>query len=117
MGSKAITSVYQSTVNELSHRDYLREAEAALDRVEAAADAADLDSKREGSVLTLEIDNGAQVIINLQPAIEELWLASRVGAYHFRHADGAWRDTRGGADFIARVREAVSALGGPPLRL
>ncbi len=117
MDIKAIDPVYQSIVNDLTHNDYLRAADAALARIEAAADAADLDSKREGSVLTLELDNGAQVIINLQPAIEELWLASTRGAYHFRQRGGRWLDTRGGLDFDALVRDAVSAQGGPDLAL
>ncbi len=117
MDIEAIDPVYQSIVNDSTHNAYLHAAEAALDRIEAAADAVDLDSKREGSVLTLELDNGAQVIINLQPAIDELWLASARGAYHFRQSEGRWRDTRGGLDFDALVREAVSALGGPELAL
>ncbi len=104
-------------MDELTHKDYLRLAEATLQRIEAAADAVDLDSKPEGSVLTLEFDSGEQVIINLQPAIDELWLASRLGAYHFRHADGAWRDTREGRDFDALLRDAVASLGGVALPL
>ncbi len=104
-------------MDELTHKDYLQRAEATLQRIEAAADAVDLDSKREGSVLTLEFDSGEQVIINLQPAIDELWLASRLGAYHFRHAEGRWRDTREGRDFDALLRDAVAALGGLALPL
>ncbi len=104
-------------MDELTHKDYLQRAEATLQRIEAAADAVDLDSKREGSVLTLEFDSGEQVIINLQPAIDELWLASRLGAYHFRHAEGIWRDTREGRDFDALLRDAVATLGGLALPL
>jgi CyaY protein len=104
-------------MDELTHKDYLRQAEATLQRIEAAADAIDLDSKREGSVLTLEFDSGDQVIVNLQPAIDELWLASRFGAYHFRHADGAWRDTREGREFDDLLLDAVTALGGVVLPL
>jgi CyaY protein len=104
-------------MNDLPQNDYLRLAESELDEVEAAADRADLDSRREGSVLTLEIDDGAQVIINLQPAIQELWLASKAGAFHFKHRDGAWRDTRSGHEFRQLVREAVAFVGGPELAL
>ena len=104
-------------MDELAHRNYLTVAEATLQRIEAAADAVELDSKREGSVLTLEFDSGDQVIVNLQPAIDELWLASRLGAYHFRYVDGAWRDTREGLAFDALLRDAVAALGGLTLPL
>lgn len=102
-------------MNTLPQSEYLSLAEATLREIEAAADRADLDSKREGSVLTLELDNGEKVIINLQPPIQELWLASKAGAYHFRWSEGRWLDTRGGREFGDLVREAVVAQGGPDL--
>lgn len=104
-------------MNDLPPSDYLRLAEATLAALEAAADTADLDSKREGGVLTLELDNGLQIIVNLQPAIQELWLASRMGAYHFRHDGAGWRDTREARAFDTVVREALEGLGGPRLDL
>ncbi len=104
-------------MNDLPQSEYLRRAEATLGALETAADAADLDSKREGSVLTLELDNGESVIINLQPAIQELWLASKSGAYHFRDHGGQWLDTRGGRSFSSLVQEAVTNQGGPQLAL
>jgi CyaY protein len=104
-------------MNDLPQSDYLRLAEAALRSVEAAADAADLDSKREGGVLTLELDNGEKIIVNLQPPLQELWLASKSGAYHFRYAGGAWLDTRGSRSFQALLQQALAELGGPALEL
>ncbi|OIQ90540.1 protein CyaY [mine drainage metagenome] len=104
-------------MNDLPQSDYLRLAEATLRSVEAAADAADLDSKREGGVLTLELDNGEKIIANLQPPLQELWLASKSGAYHFRYAGGAWLDTRGSRSFQALLRQALAELGGPTLQL
>ena len=71
-------------MDDLSQSQYLNLAEQAMRAVENAADAADLDSRRDGSVLNLELDNGEQVIINLQAPVQELWLASKSGAYHFR---------------------------------
>ncbi len=104
-------------MNDLPQTDYLRLAEAMLRSVETAADAADLDSKREGGVLTIELDNGEKIIINLQPPLQELWLASKSGAYHFRYADGAWLDTRSRRSFRALLRQAVTDQGGPSLDL
>ena len=104
-------------MNALPQSEYLSRAESALRQVELAADAVDLDSKREGSVLTLELDNRSQIIINLQPAIQELWLASRCGAYHFRHDGSGWRDSRGGSGFFTLLRQALEQLGGPQLEL
>lgn len=104
-------------MNDLPQNDYLSLAEATLAAVEAAADAADLDTRRDGAVLTLEVERSGQIIINLQPAIQELWLASRAGAYHFKHRDAGWIDTREGRTFEALLAEALTALGGPGLQL
>ncbi len=104
-------------MNDLPQSDYLRLGETTLAALEAAADAADLDSKREGGVLTLELDSGVQIIVNLQPAIQELWLASRMGAYHFRHDGARWLDTRAARPLDAVVREALEGLDGPQLDL
>ena len=104
-------------MNHLSQSQYLDLAEQALRAVENAADAADIDSRRDGSVLNLELDNGEQVIINLQSPVQELWLASKSGAYHFRCEGGRWLDTREGRSFGELLRCAVSEQGGPRLQL
>ncbi len=115
-------SVYQPhpenrLMNCLPQTEYLSLADAMLSRVEAAADAADIDSRREGSVLTLELDNDEKIIINLQAPLQELWLASKSGAHHFRHASGKWLDTRSGLRFEDLVQQAVRQQGGPLLAL
>lgn len=104
-------------MNDLPQNDYLSLADAMLRAVESAADAADLDSKREGNVLTLELDNGEKIIVNLQPPLQELWLASKSGAYHFRYAAGRWLDTRGSQDFRGLLQQAIADQGGPELEL
>lgn len=104
-------------MDDLSQSQYLDLAEQAMRAVENAADAADLDSRRDGSVLNLELDNGEQVIINLQAPVQELWLASKSGAYHFRCTQGRWRDTREGLAFGELLRRAVREQGGPQLDL
>jgi len=116
----SIDSVYQPNpenhlMNDLPQTDYLSLADAMLSRVETAADAADIDSKREGSVLTLELDNDEKIIINLQAPLQELWLASKSGAYHFRYGAGQWLDTRSGLRFEDLVQQAVRQQGGPLL--
>ena len=102
-------------MNDLSQSQYLELAEQALRAVESAADAAELDTRRDGSVLNLELDNGEQVIVNLQAPLQELWLASKSGAYHFRWRDGRWLDTREGRSFAELLRVAVREQGGPSL--
>jgi CyaY protein len=44
-----------------------------------------------------------------------VWLATRAGGYHYRWADGAWRDTRYGSEFFAVLSRNASAQAGKPL--
>ena len=92
-------------------------AAAALQRIEATVDrwlqddVIDIDSQRTGGLLELSFPGGAKIVINTQPPLQELWLASRGGGYHFRYVDGHWRDTRDGAEFFMRLSEQASAQG------
>ena len=104
-------------MNTITQSDYFQLAEAMLGAVESAADRADLDSRRDGAVLTLVLDNKEKIIINLQAPLQELWLASKSGAYHFRHSEQQWRDTRTGYSFESMLQQAITAQGGPDLRL
>lgn len=53
--------------------------------VEDIFDDSDLDVDLENSagVLTIEFDNGSQLILSRQPALRQLWLAARSGGFHF----------------------------------
>lgn len=96
---------------------YLQIAEQAMAAIEAAADAADLDSKRDGSVLRLELDSGDQVIVNLQQPTHQVWLASRVGAHHYVWDGQHWCDTRTSETLGAALHRVMAALGAPSLSL
>ena len=45
-----------------------------------------------------------------------MWLAARSGGYHYTFADGAWRDTKTGEEFFARLSLAASEHAGQALR-
>ena len=96
---------------------YLQIAEQAMAAIETAADAADLDSKRDGSVLRLELDSGDQVIINLQQPTHQVGLASRAGAHHFVWSGSHWCDTRTGETLGAALHRVMQTLDAPPLDL
>lgn len=105
----------------LTDTEYDRLSTAALARIEATIDrwlqddVIDIDSQRTGGLLELEFPDGSVIVVNTQPPLHELWLATREGGYHFGHVDGAWRDTRDGAEFFARLSEAASAQAGKTL--
>ena len=105
----------------LSTSDYERLSGQALARIEATLDqwlqddVIDIDAQRTGGLLEMSLPNGSKLIVNTQPPLQELCLAARGGGFHFRHVDGAWRDTRDGAEFFSRLSEAASLQSGQPL--
>lgn len=108
----------------MSETEFLNLAESTLDRIEAAMDQLndedliDVECKRSGNVLELEfIDNGSKIIVNSQSSMQELWVAARAGGYHYKHQDGAWRNTRDGSELFAALSELASSQGGAAITL
>jgi CyaY protein len=98
----------------MTDSEYLALAEIALGGIEEAVEAsgADIDTERSGNVLTLEFDNGSKIIVNLQAPMHEIWLAAKAGGYHFRHKEGAWRDTRSESELFETLSVFVSQQSG-----
>ena len=93
-------------------------AEATLARIERALDAcaADIDYELQaGGVLELEFGDGSKIIINRHAAAREIWVAARSGGFHFSWRDGAWRDTRSGAELFAALSAIARAQAGESL--
>lgn len=98
----------------MSDSDYITRAEAVLARIEQAADDsdADIDLERNGNVLTIEFENGSKIIVNLQPAMEEIWIAAKSGGFHFKFVDGRWADTRHGREFFESLSDYATQQAG-----
>lgn len=98
----------------VNETEFLEAADAELnrlqDRLEAKWD--DVDCTRSGNVLTIELENGAEVIVNIQTPMREIWLASHFGGFHFAEKNGAWLETRGGGELEAAAEAAVARLRG-----
>jgi CyaY protein len=105
----------------LGDADYHRLSAAVLAGIEATVDAwlegdvIDIDSHRTGGLLELSFPDGSKLIVNTQPPLQELWLASRAGGFHFKCVGGQWRDTRSGGEFFAVLSAQASAQGGRAL--
>jgi len=105
----------------LSDTAYQHLTQSLLAAIEAQADrwlqddVIDIDTHRTGGLLELSFPNGSKIIINTQPPLHEVWLAARAGGFHYRWAEGAWRDTRDGSEFLAALSRHASAQGGREL--
>lgn len=81
-------------------------------KIEEKIDEADLavDTEIHGAVCTLTFDDDSQIIINKQEAMLELWLASKLGGFHFKYIDGQWI-TAEKRNFWDHLQEAFARHG------
>jgi CyaY protein len=106
----------------LSDADYHRTTAAVLATIEARADrwlqddVIDIDTHRTGGLLELVFPDRSRIVVNTQPPLHELWLASRAGGYHFRHVEGRWLDTRDGTEFFETLSREATTQAGQALR-
>ena len=70
----------------------------------------DLDAQSQGAVLEIENDDGQKIIINQQAAMQEVWLASRSGGYHFKWNGINWVNTRDDTDFWDFLQQALTQI-------
>jgi CyaY protein len=102
----------------ISDSDFITAADATLDAIGRALDAAlahsdvDLDWDLNDGILTIEGEDGAKLIVNRHVPNREIWVAARAGGYHFRPAEGRWRDARGGDELGAALAALVKAQTG-----
>jgi CyaY protein len=86
--------------------------ENALDRLNDE-DRIDVECSRNGNVLEIEfLHNGSKVIVNSQAAMQEMWLASRSGGFHYRYVDGKWVDTRDGTELFDALSQVTTEQAG-----
>ncbi|MDD2883802.1 MAG: iron donor protein CyaY [Dechloromonas sp.] len=95
-------------------------AEATLNRIDRACETsgAELDVElAPGGVLEIEFDDGSKIIVNRHGVAKEIWVAARAGGFHFRWDGTAWRDTRDGAELMAKLSVLASQQAGETIQL
>jgi CyaY protein len=97
----------------MTETEFLQRSEETLTAIEAAVEQTSLDVEveRAGNVLTLELDNGAKIVVNSQAPMQQIWVAAKTGGQHFAWQDGAWRDTRDGTELFASLSRILSVVG------
>ncbi|MGY4676696.1 iron donor protein CyaY [Pasteurella sp. P03HT] len=70
----------------------------------------DVDCDTQGSVFSITFADRSQIVINKQEPLLELWLASRVGGFHFRFQHNEWMSSDG-KTFWRCLEEACAAHG------
>lgn len=102
----------------MTDQAYPQLADALFQQLEARLEAADLDFEMApGGILEIEFEDGSKIVINRQPPMREIWVASKSGGFHYRHVEGAWRDTRSGDELFAALSEMASRQAGRAVEL
>ena len=106
----------------LSDADYQRLTQSVLGSIEATVDRwlqddrIDIDPQRTGGLLELSFPGGSKIIVNTQPPLHEIWLATRGGGFHYRYVAGRWLDTKDGSELFEVLSREATAQGAMPLR-
>ncbi|VAW98963.1 Frataxin homolog CyaY, facilitates Fe-S cluster assembly, interacts with IscS [hydrothermal vent metagenome] len=99
--------------------EFSQKVDDTLSAIEDALDISDaeLDWDFAGGILTIECDNGSQVIINRQTPTQQIWVAARSGGFHFDyHADeGCWKQD--GLELFALLNKSLSEQSGETVKL
>lgn len=91
-----------------SYADLCEELFAELEeRLDGMEDEVDYESN--GDICEVTLADGAKIVVNRQPPVEEIWLAAKSGGYHFRHDGDRWVDTRDGSGFFERLDSCLAA--------
>ncbi len=117
----ASTAAGPRTRAPLSEADYARMTGELLARIESTCDrwleedVIDIDTHRTGGLLELAFPNGSKIVVNTQPPLHEIWVATRAGGYHYQWDGQCWRDTRDGHELLEMLSRQASAQGGRAL--
>ncbi|MFN0183400.1 MAG: iron donor protein CyaY [Aquabacterium sp.] len=106
----------------MTDAQYQRQADAVLAAIERQLDnwlqddVIDIDGRRTGGMLEMALPGGSSLIVNMQPPLQELWLAARAGGHHYRWVEGRWLDTRDGSEFFETLSRHATTQAGRALR-
>ena len=96
----------------MTETEFVGHTETLFAHIEAASGDYPFDCTRAGNVLTIEADDGTQIVVNRHTPNRELWIAAKSGGYHFAEQDGRWLATRDGREFFSVLNEVLSAAAG-----
>ena len=87
--------------------------EEALDELEEV----DIDYESAEGILTMILPDQSKIILNKQPPLMQLWVATKFNGHHFNYQDGQWIDERFGGEFYEFMDDAVSKQAGVEVKL
>ena len=75
----------------MNESEFIDLAEATIEAIQDAIEesGAEIDYDEINGVLTLEFENGSQIIFSKQTPAKQLWMAAKAGGFHFDYDEAA----------------------------
>lgn len=98
----------------MNETEFHQLVDSQMQIIEEAIDdsGADIDFETSGNVMTLEFDDGSQIIINRQEPMKEIWLASKSGGFHFQWKAQQWICSKTGIELFEMVKQECERHAG-----
>ena len=103
-------------MNDLEYDELADSTLLAVEQAVEDADA-DLDYESHGGLLSISFPDNSKIIINKQPPLHQLWVATKFNGHHFEWQDGKWIDNRTGSEFWQLLNDAAAKQAGKVLNL
>ncbi len=69
----------------------------------------DIDFNRSGNVLEIEfLSDNSKIIVNTQSSLQEIWVASRSGGFHFKLIENSWINTQNQEELFMSLAKLVN---------
>ncbi|WP_114690319.1 iron donor protein CyaY [Polynucleobacter necessarius] len=99
----------------------LHSIEVALEKADDELDL-DLDVERQGgNVINIRFKDRSLIVVNTQPYLHEIWVATKSGGYHYRWAGTTakplWLDTKTGKELLSDLSDFASAQAGQAVKI
>lgn len=106
----------------MNEAEFVDLADETIEAIQTAIDesGADIDYDEISGVLTLEFDNGSQIIFSKQTPAKQLWMAAKAGGFHFDYdeANQQWICDSGDKENLHTMLNRFSSeQAGEPIQL
>jgi len=103
----------------MQDHEYHELAEQAIVAIEEALEATgiDIDCESAGDILEVTFLNNTKMVVNKQPPLQQLWLATKFNGHHFEYKNGQWIDNRTGGELWEILSDAASKQAEQKLHL
>ena len=77
----------------------------------------DFDYESAGGILSIILPDQSKIILNKQPPLLQIWMATKFNGHHFNFDGKHWIDERFGGELFAFLDEALAKQAGVPVTL